>query len=265
MSILEAIFLGILQGLTEFLPVSSSGHLLLFQNILGLGETPLFFSIMLHIGTLIAVFAVFRKDIMNLIRHPFSKVTKMLVLATIPTVVFALLFKFLLGGAFEGEYLGFGFMVTGILLYCMDFFPEGTRELEQITPADALIMGTAQGFGTLPGISRSGSTIAGGSVTGLTRNALARFSFLMSIPAIIGALLLDVKKVDFSAIANGEMGISWLSIIVGMLFAAAVGYVAVKWLLKLITTKSLRPFAYYTFILGFLCVVDKYITHIVLK
>lgn len=264
MSILEAIFLGILQGLTEFLPVSSSGHLLLFQNILGLEETPLFFSIMLHIGTLVAVFLVFRKDILSLIRHPFSKVTKMLVLATVPTVIFAVIFKLLLGDAFEGAYLGFGFMVTGILLYCMDFFPEGERELAQITPRDALIMGCAQGLGTLPGVSRSGSTIAGGSVTGLTRNALARFSFLMSIPAILGALVLDIKDLNFSAIASGELGVSWLTIIVGMVFSAAVGYVAVKWLLKLITTKSLRPFAYYTFALGFLCVVDKYITHIVL-
>ena len=265
MTVLEAILLGILQGITEFLPVSSSGHLLLFQNIFGLEDTPLFFSIMLHIGTLVAVVAALWKDIVQILRHPFRRLTWMIVLATVPTVIFALIFKFLLGDAFEGAYLGFGFMLTGVLLYCMDLFPSGTRELDEITVKDALIMGCAQGIGVLPGVSRSGSTMAGGSFTGLTRNALARFSFLMSIPAILGALVLDIKDLDFAAISSGELGISWLTVIIGTVVSAIVGYFAVKWMLKLITNKSMRPFGYYTFILGFLCIIDKYVTHIIFK
>lgn len=264
MSVLEAILLGLIQGLAEFLPVSSSGHLLLAQQIFGLQDTPLFFSVMLHIGTLVAVCIVLRRELAAIFRKPFSKFTLMLVLATVPTVIIALIFKLVLNDAFEGAYLGFGFMVTGVVLYCMDFFPEGTRELYQINARDAITMGVAQGLGTLPGISRSGITIAGGSITGLTRDALARFSFLMSIPAILGALVLDLFNVDFAAISTGTAGITWPTVLIGTAVAGISGFFAVKWLLKLITTKSLRPFAYYTFVLGFLCVVDKFITHIVL-
>lgn len=265
MSILESIILGIIQGLAEFLPISSSGHLLLFQQIMGLEETPLFFSVMLHMGTLISVCIVLRKELLYMVKHPFSKLTLMLVVATLPTIAFALVFKLLLGEAFGGAYLGFGFMVTGISLYCMEFFPAGKRELSQMTYKDALAMGVAQGFGTLPGISRSGITIAGGSLTGITRDALARFSFLMSIPAILGALVLDIKDVDFSAIASGTAGFNWVTLSIGTVVAGVCGFIAVKWLLKMITTKSLRPFAYYTFVLGFLCVLDKYLLHLVFK
>ena len=265
MSVIEAIILGLIQGLAEFLPISSSGHLLLFQKIFGLNDVPMFFTIMLHIGTLFAVCIALRKELAAIFRKPLGKMTWMIVLATVPTVIIAVLFKLLLGDAFDGAYLGFGFMITGIALYCMELFPAGSRSLEEITVKDALFMGVAQGFGTLPGISRSGSTIVGGSFGGLSRDALARFSFLMSIPAILGALVLDIKDVDFAAISAGSAGVSWPCIIIGTIVAGVSGYFAVKWLLKLITKRSMRPFAYYTFVLGVLVTVDIYFTHIVFK
>ena len=263
MSELEAFLLGILQGITEFLPISSSGHLMLVEKIFGLQEVPMFFNIMLHIGTLFAVCTLLRHELFEMLKHPFSKLPWMIVLATVPTIIIALLFKFLIGDIFEGAFLGVGFIATAILLYIMELFPKGKRSLQEITYKDALVMGSFQGLGTLPGISRSGSTIAGGSFGGLNREALAKFSFLMSIPAILGALVLDIKDIDFSAFSSGIEGVSVLSIIIGTISAAVSGYFAVKFMMKLISQKSMKPFAYYVLIIGIFVVLDQYIFHII--
>jgi len=262
MNVFIAIILGIIQGLTEFLPVSSSGHLLLFQNIFGLGDVPRFFDVMLHIGTLAAVFVVFWKDIVDIIKHPIQKLPVMIVVATIPTVIIAVIFEKLLDSAFSGAYLGYGFMLTGILLYAMEYFPKkkGTKTLENMTWKDAVTVGVAQGIGVLPGVSRSGITIAGGVFVGMKREFLAKFSFLMSIPAILGALALD----SYNLISEKKaIDIGALPIIFGTIAAGITGFFAVKFMLQLIAKKSFKPIAVYVFVLGFLVSLDMFLFHVV--
>lgn len=265
MNIFVAILLGILQGLTEFLPVSSSGHLLLAQTAFQHwgwieGEVPRFFDIMLHIGSLSAVFVVFRKDIWNIIRRPFRKLPVMILIATIPTVILAMILEKLMDGKFDNA-LGYGFMLTGILLYIMEVLPKrkGRKNLETMTWLDAVAIGTAQGIGVLPGVSRSGITIVGGIFRGLSREFLAKFSFLMSIPAILGALVYDGYKLIDS---GTKLDVGVLPMLFGTLAAGISGFFAVKFMIRLIVKKSLRPFAYYVFVLGFLVSVDMFVTHL---
>lgn len=261
----QALILGILQGLAEFLPISSSGHLKVAEAAMNLDGLPRLFDVCLHIGTLAAVFIVFRKDIMSIIRHPRQKMTLLIIAATIPTVIIAVLFEVILSDGFSSAFLGYGFMLTGLVLYTMEIIPKEHQKktIDNITPLDAVKIGCIQGLATLPGVSRSGSTIAGGIFFGLNRKFLAKFSFLISIPAVLGAFCWDILKL---ILKNGEpaaVTITPLPLILGMIAAFAVGYAAIKWMLKLISDKSFKPFAVYVFILGFLVCIDKFVTHIV--
>ena len=260
----QSIILGIIQGLAEFLPISSSGHLELFKNILGIAEVPRLFDVCLHIGTLLAVFIIFWKDIWSIIRHPKQKLTYMIIIATVPTVIIAVLLEALLPDSFSSMFLGYGFMITSILLYTMEMISTNyaSKTLETIKPKDALLVGCVQGIATLSGISRSGSTIAGGVFFGMDRKFLARFSFLMSIPAILGAFCWDVLKLIIKG-NDSVVKISWIAIILGMIAAFVVGFLAIKYMLHLIKNKSFKPFAIYTLILGFLVCLDKFVLHIV--
>lgn len=260
MSVIDAVLLGILQGITEFLPVSSSGHLSLMQNILGIKDTPMLFSVLLHVSTLVAVCIALKDEVLYLIRHPFSRLTGLLISATVPTVIIALLMKYLFPATLNGEHLGFCFIVTSLFLLFSRFLPSGKRDLSGITHRDALLMGLFQGIATLPGVSRSGSGIISGGLCGISRQATARFSFLMSIPAILGALVLDIFSVDGASLA----GLSFAGVFLGCVFAAVTGYACVKWMIALISKGKLLGFSVYTAILGVLCIIDKYITHIVL-
>lgn len=260
----KAIILGIVQGLAEFLPISSSGHLELFEHILGVEEVPRLFDVCLHIGTLLAVFIVFWKDIWSIIRHPKQKMTYMIIAATIPTVIIAVLLEVLLDDEFSSAFLGYGFMITGILLYTMEIVSRNKqgKSLEEITWKDAALVGCVQGIATISGISRSGSTIAGGVFFGMDRKFLAKFSFLMSIPAILGAFCWDVLKLIIKG-NDSAVQVSWFSTILGMIAAFVVGFLAIKYMLHLIQNKSFKPFAVYTLILGFLVCLDKFVFHIV--
>ncbi|MGI6161101.1 MAG: undecaprenyl-diphosphate phosphatase [Christensenellales bacterium] len=259
MNILEAIVLGITQGLTEFLPVSSSGHLVLLQQIFGITEGNLFFAVMLHGGTLIAVIAVFRKEILEIILHPFSKLTLYLVLATIPTVVIAFLFKDFFDGLYGGKLLWLGFLLTTIVLFIAEKTPRGRKNINEMRPLAALTMGIMQGIAIIPGLSRSGSTIAGALFNKLDRSFAARFSFLMSIPVIIGSMILEGKDV----LEAGALDIQWLPVIVGVLFAAVSGFIAIKFMLRLLNRSSLMGFAVYTAVLGVLILLDQYLIGLV--
>lgn len=270
MNIFEGILLGILQGLTEFLPVSSSGHLVLFRGLLGIEGEFLFFDTMLHVGTLAAVCLVFYKDIVKILKKPFQKLTYMLALATVPAVIFTLLFDSFFEGAFEGKYLGFGFLMTSLVLTLSEklfdlyklsgVYGEGKR-IKFPDYKEALIMGVAQGFAIVPGLSRSGSTIAGGIISKVEREGAARFSFLMSIPAILGSVVLQ----SFDLIKNGAPeGLFFWPTFFGTIFAAVSGFFAIRFMYNLVKNKKLYGFAIYTAILGALVILDQFVFNFVL-
>ena len=261
MSAFEAFILGLVQGLTEFLPVSSSGHLLVLQKIFGIsaeGDGMLVFNILLHVGTLIAVFAVYWKRIWNMVMHPFRSELKWLVLATIPAVIAALAFDF--DDAFEGKFIIWSFYLTTFVLVMSGFIGDQRRRQRKyhkdVRWYDALTMGVMQAVAILPGLSRSGSTIAGGLTSGLTRRRAADFAFLMSIPAILGSVVLEGKDIL-------ELGMSSSvpvsSIIIGVAAAMVFGFLAIKLMLVVVKKISLNWFALYTFLLGTFLLLDKFV------
>jgi len=260
MSIIEAIILGVVQGLTEFLPVSSSGHLVLLQSLFGIEEGTLFFTSMLHIGTLVAIFIVFWKDILDMLKKPLQKLSIYIVVATLPTVLIALVLKDYVESAFEtGSTLGFGFIITGTLLWIVESKKPGKKKIDEMKPMNAVWIGLAQGFAIFPAVSRSGSTIAGALFQNLDRKFAAKFSFLMSIPAILGSLVFQLKDLK-EAGATGTL----TPVIVGTLAAAISGYFAIKWMMDLIQKKSLKMFSIYVYILGAFVLLDQFLLHMFL-
>ncbi len=255
MNVIEAALLGLLQGLGEFLPISSSGHLLLGRMVLGLtiDESPAYkmLDILLHAGTLIPVLIVFWKDWWAILKNPFkSKTLLLLFIASLPTLVFKVIFDDFIDGCDTGWFLGVSFLMTAVFLLVAEYV-SGKKASKTDKPGflHAIVMGCMQGVALLPGVSRSGSTLAGGLLSGLDRKSAAKFSFMMSAPAIAGALLLEGKD----AIENG-----WIKdlavgpTIVGVIVAAVIGYLAIRFMLKLITKVSLNWFALYVAILGVL-------------
>ncbi|MBR5500983.1 MAG: undecaprenyl-diphosphate phosphatase [Clostridia bacterium] len=256
--ILQAIVLGLVQGLTEFLPVSSSGHLILFKKLFGLdAETfGLNFDIAVHVATLLAVFVVFRKTIWNLIRHPFQKTVLWLIIATIPAALVGVFLDDQVEAVSQsGGFLGICFLFTaGVLLFAekMSKRAQSNLEMEDLTWWKAGAIGLAQGVAVMPGISRSGSTLSAGLLTGLGTGAALSFSFLMSIPVIGGSLVLGVKD----TLENPEHFNVWV-ILAGMLAAAASGYVAVRFMLNFIRKKGMKVFAIYLVVIGVLVLMDQ--------
>ena len=265
MGIFTAIVLGVVQGLTEFLPVSSSGHLVLLQKIFGISEPALFFDTMVHMGTLAAVFVVLRRDIWAILRRPLQPLTAWLILATLPVVVFALAFKDHIESAFEsGKFLGFAFLITAALLTISELLARRAgrqKKAGEMNWLDALVIGVLQAMAIVPGVSRSGSTLSGALSRRLDRDFAARFSFLLSIPAILGALVLQFKDLAAGMDTAGSIGAA--AIIAGTLSAAVVGFFAVRLMLKIVRKKSLLGFAVYTAVLGALVLVDQFGTHFV--
>ncbi|MDD4494779.1 MAG: undecaprenyl-diphosphate phosphatase [Eubacteriales bacterium] len=255
MSILEAIILGIVQGLAEFLPVSSSGHLVLLQKIFGIEEGVVIFDVVLHLGTLIPVFIVFWKDIAAILKKPFSRITALLAVALVPTALIA----FLLGDFFEeaflsGKILGFCFILTGLILWWSESVKSKQKNAKTASFIDAAIVGTAQGIAILPGISRSGSTVSASLLRGFSREFALTFSFLISIPTILGAAL----KSGYDAVKDGQaMNIEWLPTVIGTAVAAVCGYFAIKLMKKILKKGSLKVFSYYVFALGALILIDQ--------
>lgn len=267
MNIINAVLLGVIQGLTEFLPVSSSGHLVLFQKIFGIAEPALLFDTMLHVGTLAAVFAVLWKDIWAILRKLYQPMTAYLIIGTIPAVVFALVLKDPLEQAFEtGRFLGWAFLITSALLVTAELLAKraaGTG-IKTMKWPDALIIGIMQAVAIIPGVSRSGATLSGALSRRLDRDFAARFSFMLSIPAILGALVLQLKDLaeggtEMAASAGGGIGAA--ATIAGTVSAAVVGFFAVRLMLKIVREKSLWGFAVYTAVLGVLVLVDQYAVH----
>ena len=258
MSILESIILGIVQGLTEFLPVSSSGHLVLMQNIFGINEPQLFFDTMLHLGTLLAVVIVMFKEIIGLFRRPFKKMLYLIV-ATIPAIVFGFFLSDFVEGAFSGVYLGYGFLLTALILTVSEIISKRSAKKHDVRLGSGIAMGFMQVVAMMPGVSRSGSTIAGGLFCGVDRSKAASFSFLMSIPVILGSVVLQGAKIA----ADTSLVVDWLPTIIGTVFAAASGYFAVRFMLAIIKKRKLYGFAIYVAVLGIFVLLDRYVLGLV--
>ena len=262
MSNIQAFILGLVQGLAEFLPISSSGHLTLLQMFFGIEEAPLALDILLHLGTLAAVLVVYRERIWDMICHPLDSDLKWLVLATIPAVLAALFLDDWIDKLFAGNFLGLSFLLTSFVLILGETINRLRAKCHRhVRWFDALIMGCAQAVAIAPGLSRSGCTISAGMASGLSRKSAADFSFLMSIPAILGSAVLSLKDIydaslmsgqsfgaEFAALVN-QMG-GAVPILVGVVTAAVAGFLAIKLMLLIVKQIGIRWFALYTFLLG---------------
>ena len=269
MNFIQAILMGIVQGLSEFLPISSSGHLVftsnfykIFKGIEIVQETneEIFFDIMLHFGTLIAVLIFFRKEILEILKALYvscktrdfsninSKLGLYIMLGTIITVVVALpmekIAEFLV---YTPSIVGLLLVITGCVLLYSEYKSKKTTVKPQVDLKSSILMAFAQGLAALPGFSRSGWTIATGLFSGLDRLTAARYSFLLSIPIILGAsMVYPFIKIDFSEAVN----YNWQAIIIGTIVSAIVGYLCIKYFLKFVAKFSLAIFGYYCIIAG---------------
>lgn len=271
MSYISSILMGILQGVAEFLPISSSGHLALFQyffNAENYEETQMFFTVLLHLGTLISVFVYYWQDIVDLIREfflgaaalfsgsggqrggnppPARRLVLLIIVATLPLFL-VLPVKDAVEQAMNNvTFVSAALIVTGFILWASDRMARGGKTAKTATVLDALLVGFAQALGTLPGISRSGSTISAGMLRGFERSFAVRFSFLMSLPAVLGANILTLKD----ALEMGGIDMKLLPVyLVGTVVAAVVGYFAIR-LVNLLAQKGrFGAFAWYCWIVG---------------
>jgi undecaprenyl-diphosphatase len=265
MTLLQSLILGIVQGLTEFLPISSSGHLVLIQHLFGLKEPMLAFDVALHAGTLVALLIYFRKEIGAILADFLGFLKKcccpcacstasgdrpsglwlMIFLTLIPTVAIALLFKNYFESAFSDLVsVGWQWILMGVLLLLSVKIPEGTRRLDGIGWWRSLLIGFAQALALIPAISRSGSTILAGMFLGIKKEDAAKFSFLISIPAILGAVILELKHgADYFSSHATE-------VLVGFFASAISGYLVIKWLMGIIQRGRFSVFGYYCLLVG---------------
>jgi len=255
--LIKTITLGTIQGLTEWLPISSTGHLRLAEQFLGL-KAPILFDVILHIGTLVVIFLFFRQDINHalsaLVRLDFKtesgRLIPLIIIGTVPTALIGLVFGDLIENVFQNLLpIATAFAVCGTLLYSSKI---GKERTDSINYLEAIIIGVAQGIAIIPGISRSGTTIAVALLLGIKREKAFKFSFLLSIPAIIGALGLTVYKQFFELTTAG---LGWIEIIAGMIVAMSVGYLALKFLWKILAKKKFHLFAFYCWLFGAVLIV----------
>lgn len=246
--------LGLVQGISEFLPISSSGHLLVAQRLLTLAgydadpNRALPLVVMLHMGTLLAVAIVFWRDWVDMLRHPVKNRTLLLLfVASLPALAAKLLLGDLIDGLFTGWFLGVSFLVTALFLVFIERQAKRAATRDMPDMPCAVTMGAFQAVALLPGVSRSGSTLLGGVLCGLTRETAAKFSFMMSAPAILGSFLSEGKD----ALEAGGLGsLFTLPILVGVIFAAVSGYLAIRYMLRLIQRISFYRFALYVAVVG---------------
>lgn len=290
MSVLESIFLGIVQGVTEFLPVSSSGHLAILENIFHIETNgSMLFDIMLHLGTLVAVFIVYHKDIWNMIKealfmigdifsnlhtfilnkihktslkykkvvhNSYRKFVVLILVSTVPTGLIGVLGKDIVEGAGETLLIpGICLLITGVLLLMAELKKEGNKTPKTVSYGNGLVIGAAQGLATLPGLSRSGTTIATCLFCGLDRKFAVKYSFILSIPAILGAAVLEIKDVVAEPIQASQIAVY----AVGMVFAGVVGYICIKTMLIIVRKKKFHYFAYYCFAIGIVAIVGHFL------
>lgn len=260
MSIVQAIILGAVQGITEFLPISSSGHLVLLENLFGLRQASLAFDVVLHLGTLAALLGFFWRDWMKLGRAFLSSLKKwnlkedsnqrlvwFLIVATIPGALFGILLEKQAETTFRNPLL-VALMLAGLGLFLIvaERAAQKKREFGSLNLFDSIVIGFSQALALIPGVSRAGITITAGLFRGLTRETAVRFSFLLSTPIIAGAGLSQIPKILKESNDNGE----YLIFTVGFLVSAISGYLAISYLLRYIQKHNLDIFAYYRFLLA---------------
>lgn len=248
MSKLEAFILGIIQGLTEFIPISSTGHLYLGRHLFGLDEAGLFLDTMLHVGTLLAVLVVYKDELIHMLKNPFGKRSTLLIIGTIPAVIVGLLLKDLFDSISKtGVTIGWEFLFTGFILWMADGVKKGAKKMDNITYGDALFIGAFQAAAIFPAVSRSGLTIAAGLFRKLDRETAAYFSFLLSIPTISGGIIFEMGD-----LVSGNMeAVTLGSLLVATISSALFGYFAIVWMINYLKKRSLKVFAVYVWILGF--------------
>ena len=250
MDSINSILLGIIQGFTEFLPISSSGHLVLGQHFLGIENSGILLEVVLHLGTLLSILLYYRRDISDLL-HGISKRDSeslhymfMVAVATIPTAVVGLLFKQQLESLFLPKFVPYMLLITGGLLLTTKYASEVQQSM---TLKIAILVGCAQVFAMIPGISRSGMTISLALFLGIHRGATAKFSFFMAIPVLLGAGILQLGDV-------GEMPVQVCPLFLGFLSAFILGYVVIQWLINLISNQHFWKFSYYCIFVGLICI-----------
>lgn len=290
MTLLQAILMGMIQGLTEFLPVSSSGHLAIFKNVFHVNtEMKMTFDILLHVGTLIAVFICYWADIKKMvvegvrmlidcvangvtffsnrfngeeeeyrriITGSYRKFVLLVLVSTIPTGIIGFLGKDLVEKTGENMLIiGVCLLITACLLMIADKSVSGRKTPKDITYKNAVGIGIAQGIATLPGISRSGMTITACLLSGFDKRFAVKYSFIMSIPAILGAAVLDLKNMFSESITASEIS----CYIIGMLVAAIVGFFCIKFVLALVRNRKFKYFGYYCIVMGLLSVIYHFV------
>lgn len=272
MTLLEAIILGLVQGLAEFLPISSSGHLTLLQHFFGIeGESVLVFAVLLHLGTLISVFIVYWKDIVELFielcfvivdiftgrglgtkKNETRRLGYMIIVATIPTAIIGLVFNDLFVSFYSSLLaVGIGLLFTGTILWISERLNSSRAGIREMRFSSAILVGICQGIAITPGVSRSGSTLFGGLISGLNRELAVKFAFLISIPSILGSVILEAP-------AAFEQGMSMsllVPVLAGVVVAAASGLVAIKTMISFVSKQKLCYFSYYTWVLGIAVII----------
>lgn len=285
MELLKAIILGFIQGVAEFLPISSSGHLAIFKHVLGFNtDTGLLFDVLLHLGTLAAVFVAFYKDIFELIKEgfsiigqffkslfgclfkkekwqpvvttPYRRFVMLVIISTIPTGIMGILLEDAINAASATLIVpGILLLINGIQLLISDRLPDGNQTEADASYVKAGIVGVAQGVATFPGISRSGTTITACLACGFKREFAVKYSFIMSIPAILGALVLELMDFSPEMLSASDM----VNYLLGTVIAGVVGYVCIKTMLVIVRGKKFKYFAYYCFAMGLFAVAFNFL------
>lgn len=257
--LLKAVVLGTLQGLTEFLPISSSAHLRIFPELFGWGDPGAAFTAVIQIGTELAVLIYFRHDIWRIGKawalslfkpewrgHLDARMGWFIIIGSLPIVVLGVLLKDVIERDFRNLWIiGTTLVVLGIILGVADRVGRNTKLIRQIDLRDAVLMGLAQAMALIPGVSRSGATISMGRFLGYEREAATRYAFLLAIPAVVGAGLFELKEIP-----HGDNSYGWAPTIVATVVSFLVGYAAIAWLLRYVSTNSYTPFVVYRVLLG---------------
>ena len=280
MNIFQAIILGIIQGLAEFLPVSSSGHLAVVQNLFHIEtDTGLLFDVLLHIGTLIAIFIVFWRDIVKLVieffgiisdfirrfRDPdvivlssaYRRFVLLVLVSTVPTGIIGYIDRDFVAYASTTLLIpGIGLLITSVLLFICDRIGDGRKGIKKITYLNAFEIGMAQGVATIPGISRSGATIAACLMLGIKKETAVKYSFIMSIPAVLGAAILEIKNAAGASVEGSTV----IAYVIGMAVSAIVGYLAIRIMINVVRRKRYIYFSIYCLIIGVIAIIGHFLT-----
>ncbi|MCD6639123.1 MAG: undecaprenyl-diphosphate phosphatase [Nocardioides sp.] len=262
--LLKAVLLGVLQGLTEFLPISSSAHLRIFPELLGWGDPGAAFTAVIQIGTELAVLIYFRKDIWrigsawcrSLVKPEWrgtldARMGWFIIVGSLPIVLLGVALKDIIEKDFRNLWIiGTTLIVLGLVLGVADRIGRADKAITKITLRDAVLMGLAQAMALIPGVSRSGATISMGRILGYDREAATRYAFLLAIPAVVGAGLFELKEIP-----HGHNDFGWGPTITATVVSFVVGYAAIAWLLRYVSTKSYTPFVVYRVLLGTMTLV----------